>query len=166
MAMQVTENRNPSRLWLTQRHIVFQEINLRVHDRIGVRPPPVKIKPCEWTPRISDDHSIRVDHWHKFDNILLEKFIVLVVIFSEFKHNISHYEWPVCLRGMQPSLDVNELFSFVLHWNFLAFCDRNLVNIETTDRLAQNLLAVVDLFIENVEILVPYLIAPDNLIWI
>ena len=44
MAMQVTKNRNSSRLWLAKRHIILQKVYLWMHNRIRFTPPSIQIE--------------------------------------------------------------------------------------------------------------------------
>ena len=68
--MEVTKDGNAVALLIYKPHVVFEEIDLRMHNRVRIRPSSIQIQTCERTPRITDDNTIWIYHRHKLYDIV------------------------------------------------------------------------------------------------
>lgn len=64
VAVQVAEDLDACRLGSCRFHVLLQEIKLRVHGGVWIRPPSVQVNSSERGPRVADDASIRIEHWN------------------------------------------------------------------------------------------------------
>ena len=68
--MEVTKDGNAVALLIYKLHVVFEEIDLRMHNRVRSGPSSIEIQTCERTPGITDDNAIWIYHRHKLYDVV------------------------------------------------------------------------------------------------
>ena len=95
--------------------MVLDEVNLRMHRWVGIRPAPVEVDARERAPRVANHDSIRIEHWQELDYVVAEDTIVLIAIFRDLMHQMLHDQRAMSLCRMQPRLNVNDCLFLVLY---------------------------------------------------
>ena len=80
VTMEVAKDADSRRLLGRQPHVVFEEVEFGMNRRVRVAPAAIQINTCQRRPRITNDNTVRVDHWDQLDNIVVQNVLIILVV--------------------------------------------------------------------------------------
>ena len=114
----------------------------------GVAPSPVEVYTSQRGPRISQYHTIWIDHGYQFNDIIVQHFIIFLVILSKLLKNMSHNKASMSLCRMHSRLYVyTGLLSVFYRSSLSSLGDGYLINVQATNTLGNYLLPKEQIFV-------------------